>query len=157
MNSTHRVGLAVGAAVAIAIGMPRVASAQVPGDPCAPLTAVQVAGVVGAKVGAGTKITPTACQWMWTDEETSTIRVTLQFLGADEVGSGTGTLPGVTMAPAPGLGDAAFYETVTSADLATLTVKKGSVAFVVRIYGVAGSSKQMAMERSLALDVLAKL
>jgi hypothetical protein len=36
-------------------------------------------------------------------------------------------------------------------------VKKGDVVFIVRIYGVHDPDKQMAIEKSLALDIVAKL
>jgi hypothetical protein len=64
-------------------------------------------------------------------------------------------LPGVTKAPVSGIGDDAVFTTIGG--LTTPSVKKGKIAFIVRLYGVPGQAKQMAVEKSLAVDVLAKL
>ncbi len=64
-------------------------------------------------------------------------------------------LPGIKKTAASGIGDDAVYATVGS--LTTLSVMKGKVAFVVRIYGVHDQAREMAMEKALALDVIAKL
>jgi hypothetical protein len=64
-------------------------------------------------------------------------------------------LPGSAKTSVSGVGDDAVYATFGS--LTTLAVKKGKIAFVVRLYGVPGQAKQMAIEKSLALDIVAKL
>lgn len=125
-------------------------------EPCGVLTQAQVGGVLGTSVGAGEKITPTACQWMARKPTGDAIRrLTVQFESADGYEKSKTPLPGITKTAASGIGDDAFYTTVAS--LTTLTVKKGKEVFVVRLYGVPGADKQKAMEKSLALDVAAKL
>ena len=64
-------------------------------------------------------------------------------------------LPGVTKTSTSGIGDDAFYTAVST--LTTLAVKKGRTVFTVRIYGVHEQSNQMAMEKTLAGNVLARL
>ncbi len=60
----------------------------------------------------------------------------------------------ITNTPASGLGDDAVY--VTVGKLATLAVKKGSVYFFLRVYGLP-LDQIKAKEKTFALDVLAKL
>ena len=60
-------------------------------------------------------------------------------------------LPGVAKTTVSGIGDDA-----TLGRQASPSVKKGKVVFIVRLYGVPGQAKQVAMEKSLAVDVLAK-
>ena len=155
MNSKKRMALIACVTASLAAGGARAAYAQGPSDPCSPLTQPQVSAAVGVTVSQGEAITPHACQWRWTNHTTSTVRITLQFLDAQDLGDLKTSLPGIMKTPAPGLGDDAAYAKVGA--LTTLSVKKGNVGFVVRLYGVAGHAKQMAIEKTLALDVLPKL
>ena len=155
MALKNRMIIILSVTVVIAAGESRASPALAPSDPCSPVTQTEVSAVVGVTVGPGEKITPKACQWMWTNNTTSTVRVTLQFLDAQDLGDMRAGLPGIKKTPISGLGDDAVYTTVGT--LTTLSVKKQSVGFVVRLYGVPGQPKQMAMEKTLATKVLAKL
>lgn len=155
MSAMLRKVLLAGVVVALMVYGSGTAGAQGPADPCAPLSRGQVASAVGVAVGAGLKITPRACQWMWTDNVNSTVRVTLQFLRGSDFAGMKAPLPGIKETAVSGLGDDAFFTTVST--LTTLSVKKGGVAFVVRIYGVDGQTKQEGMEKTLAQAVLSKL
>jgi hypothetical protein len=53
------------------------------------------------------------------------------------------------------VGDAAFYNTLGA--FTSLGVQKGSTVFVVKIYGIADPSKQMAIEKALAANVISKM
>jgi hypothetical protein len=56
-----------------------------------------------------------------------------------------------TKAPVSGTGVDAFAE--SAGPLNTLYVKKGSVTFMVRVYGVADPARQLAIEKPLAQSV----
>ncbi len=107
-------------------------------------------------MGKGDPIGTTGCAWATAAQEnTPYIRVTVSFLDGSAFAGMKTPAPGVKQTAAGGIGDDAFYATVGS--LTTLSVKKGSVVFVVRLYGIHDQAGQMAMEKSLALDVIAKL
>jgi hypothetical protein len=132
------------------------AGAQLPSDPCALLTPAQVSGVLGGTVGKGEPIGSTGCAWATPPQGTAPyLRATLSLWDGSAFAGMKAPLPGIKNEPAPGIGDDAVYATVGS--LTTLSVKKGNVAFVVRLYGVHDQARQMAMEKALALDVIAKL
>lgn len=62
---------------------------------------------------------------------------------------------GITKTPVSGVGDDAYY--ITTPGLGTgLNVKKGNSAFQIRVNGFPVDQTK-AMEKTLALDVLAKL
>lgn len=67
-------------------------------------------------------------------------------------------LRGMSRTPVSGLGDDAFYTTMGTSpkQLATLSVKKGSTAYLIKVYGPSVTD-QMSMEKTLAANVLAKL
>jgi hypothetical protein len=152
MSGTHRALLIAGV---LAASCARTASAQAH-DPCALLTPAQIQVVLGAKVGSGQPIGSTGCSWSAAAAaNTHAAMVTLSLVDASGFTTMKTPLPGVAKNGASGIGDDAFYTTVST--LTTLSVKEGNVAFVVRLYGVPGQSKQEAVEKSLALDVLKKV
>jgi hypothetical protein len=155
MNSKHPMVLIVGIVCALAVCSARTAYAQAPSDPCTLLTQAQVSAVLGVTVSPGQPISTTGCEWSPQQPSSFNARVTVSLWDAQAFAGMKTPLPGVTKTPVSGVGDEAVYATI--AGLTTLSVKKGKVAFVVRIYGVPGQAKQMAMEKSLALDILAKL
>jgi hypothetical protein len=158
MNIPHQQLLIAGMVCTLAVWNARPASAQQPGkqpDPCALLTPAEVGGVMGVKVGTGSPIGTTGCQWDATPQSGSHARATLQLWGADAFNGMKTPLPHITKTRAGGIGQDAVYATVGS--LTTLSVKQGKVAFVVRLYGIEGQDKQMAMEKALASDVVARL
>jgi hypothetical protein len=158
MDSKHRMGFVVGIVCALAACSSRTAYAEAPTDPCALLTPAQVSAVVGVTVGAGQPIGTTGCQWSTATQGNPTnapVRATLALWDAAAFADMKTPLPGFTKTPASGIGEDAVYATART--LTTLGVKKGNVAFVIRLYGVPGQDKQMATEKALALDVLAAL
>ncbi len=122
-------------------------------DPCALLTPAQVGGTLGNGVGAGAPIGTTGCQW--TVASDPSLRATLTLSSADQWAMMKTPLPNITKTAASGIGDDAFFTTLGT--LTTLSVKKGTTVIVIRIYGVTGQAKQEAMEKTLALDAIARL
>jgi hypothetical protein len=62
----------------------------------------------------------------------------------------------VTITPASGIGDGAYYTNIGTT-ITNFIVKKGSVSFKLALYGATPPDKAIAMERTLALQVVAKL
>lgn len=158
MDLQHRMGFVVGAVCALAACSSRAAYAEAPPDPCALLTPAQVSAIVGVTVGAGQPIGTTGCEWSTATQAaptTARVRASLVLWDATAFADMKAPLPGFTKTPASGIGEDAVYATART--LTTLSVKKGNVSFVVRLYGVQGQDKQMAMEKALALDVLGAL
>ena len=121
-------------------------------DPCSLLTPTQVSAILGAPVAAGQPIASTGCSWSATGTKMFT---TISMLDANSFAAAKTPRAGLTKTPVTGIGDDAVYTTV--GPFVTLSVKKGSTAFVLRVYGVTDQNKQMALEKSLALDIVAKL
>lgn len=155
MNS--RVMLVAIAAVLVACaGSARITYAAPPANACSLLTPAQVSAVVGAPVGAGTPFSPTntkACRWLAIG---AAVKIQVQlFLKDARTFAYTKMLThGVV---ASGIGDDAIYSTAPRGP-SILSVKKGDAVFDVHVlsYGLA-DDKVKTMERTLALNVLAKL
>jgi hypothetical protein len=162
MDSKHRMGLVVGIVCALAACSSRVAYAQAPGDACALLTPAQVSTILGVTVGAGHSIGTTGCAWSTPGRQvTSTHPQVSAKVTLDDVTSFSKetALPGVTMTSVSGIGEDAVYATFGRMipPLTMLSVKTAKANLVVELLGVPGQDKQMAMEKSLALGVLARL
>ena len=133
---------------------PRVAGAQVPSNPCAQVTAAEVSAALGETVEAGQQAGTKTCTWV-ANKPTHQI-VTLMFSPpGDWTTRKTRQMPGVTKATVSGVGDEALAETL--GNLTTLFVKKGSTIFMVRVYGVPDIGRQLAIEKSIAQKVAAKV
>ena len=132
----------------------RAAGAQVPSNPCAQVTAAQVSAALGEAVGAGQQAGTKTCSWS-ADKPTHQI-VTLMFSPpGDWTTRKTRQMPGTTKASVSGVGDDAIAETL--GNLTTLFVKKGSTIFMVRVYGVPSSARQLAIEKPIAQTVASKV
>ena len=126
-----------------------------PTNACALLTTAQVSAVVGTSVSAGTPLFPTdkkVCRWHGTK-----IQVQLFLKNAEAFASAKMAFPGKVVVSASGIGDDAVY-TSGGRTPAVLSVRKGDVSFNLHVlsYGLP-DDKVKAMEKALALDVLAKL
>jgi hypothetical protein len=154
MANTHWVGAVLGLASALGASGVRTVGADVGENWCGLLTPAQISGVVGATVGAGQPIGTTGCSWSAASPH---VIVTISQIDAGTFGTATTPIAGVVKTPLSGVGDAAIYTTLGQAPrtLTTLSVKKGSTAFVVKLYGIQGDGAQMAMEKTLALDAVA--
>ena len=100
----------------------------------------------------GKKINATACAWSAVNAK---VKMTIALWEATGFERMKAPIAGITKTPIAGLGDDAFYAKV--GQFMVLNVKKGDVVFIVRIYGIRDPDKQMAIEKSLALDIVAKL
>jgi len=129
------------------------ADAQAGPAPCSLLTSAEVSAVVGVNVGAAQPIATTGCSWT-----APHIIVSVSLWDANEWGKLKTPLAGMSKTSVAGLGDDAFFSTMGSAEkqFTTLTVKKGSTAYVIKVYG-GNATDQMSKEKTLAGNVLAKL
>ena len=129
------------------------AVAQAAPEPCKLLSQTQVSAALGVTVGAGQPIGTKGCSW--SSEKPHEI-VTLSLWPPEQWDRlKASPIPGTTNAPAPGLGDDAFYTTV--AQYTVLYVKKGQTVYLFKVYGVQDKAKQMSAEKKLAQHALAKL
>jgi hypothetical protein len=129
------------------------AEAQAGPAPCSLLTSAEVSAAVGTNVGSAQPIATTGCSWT-----APHVIVSVSLWDANDWGKMKTPLAGTSKTSVAGLGDDAFFTTLGSADkqFATLTVKKGSTAYVIKVYG-GNAADQMAKEKTLAANVLAKL
>ena len=127
-------------------------------DACALLTTQQAAAVTGVAMGAGAHVTPTfvkTCTWVSSGDNPHEI-ATLSFLDPQAFAAGRVPLvKSITVAPASGIGDAAYY--VVVGNLVTLMVKKGNVVLKAALYAEIPLDKRKAIERALALQALNKI
>lgn len=153
MQSKHTVLVAAFVSLLVSTGA-RDASAQAPSNPCSPLTAAQVSAALGETVSAGRQGPPPTCTW-----EANTPKheiVTLMYSPPGDWNTRkTHQIPGMSMAPVSGVGDDALA--MSAGTLTTLFVKKGSVTFMVRVYGVPDSARQLAIETPIAKQVASAL
>ena len=130
-----------------------------PGDVCSLLTQAQVSAVLGVPVGAGERVVPSSplmCGWAQPGGPTATSkRVVVSIITIDQFTHEKTPLQGITETSASGIGDEAHYMTTPGFGTG-LSVKKGSYAFKVRVYGYS-LDQIKAMEKTLAQDILAKL
>jgi|SRR5580704_10114003 hypothetical protein len=132
----------------------KTAAAQSGPTPCGLLTSGQVTAVVGVSVGAAQPIANTGCSW-----SAPHMIVTVSLWDGNKWDQLKAPLPGANRSSVSGLGDDAFYTTLGPASgkqIATLTVKKGSTAYLIKVYGPS-VTEQMSMEKALAGSVLTKL
>jgi len=128
-------------------------------DPCSLLTPAQVSSVLGVNVGAGKNLVSTVCDWSMPNPPQGVavkkVTVTLQKPQAFAYAKMPVNSKEITKTPVNGIGDDAVYGT-TSGKLATLTVKKGEVVFVVRVSGFPLDQLED-KEKTLAREIVGKL
>jgi hypothetical protein len=132
----------------------RTAAAQSAPTPCSLLTSAQVTAAVGVSVGAAQPIANTGCSWSGPH-----MMVTVSLWDGNKWEQMKTPLSGMSRTPVSGLGDDAFYTTMGPASgkqLATLSVKKGITAYLIKVYGPSVTD-QMSMEKTLAGNLLAVL
>ncbi len=173
MRSKTVLGAIIIAIFTIAAATAPPASAAPPSDACALLTAAQVSAVVGVQVAAGTHITPTYLKsCVWEPPGGATVQFASFLLDIDSADSWAGAKAmlqavanspenkankgGVTMTPASGIGDDAYYSSAGTS-YTKLIVKKGAVSLQIEVSSNAPVEKKRAMEKALALQVLSKL
>jgi len=128
--------------------------AQAPADPCSQVTAAQVSSALGETVGAGQKSNTVTCTWI-ADKPVHQVVTLMYSPPGDWDTRKTRQMPGITKSSVSGVGDDAIAETL--GNLTTLFVKKGTTTFMVRVYGVPATDKQLAIETPIAQAVAGKL
>jgi hypothetical protein len=134
-------------------------------DACALLTSAQIAGVLGFNATGGPMVPGHSeiCVWAAaTDPMHKGKHASLSFLvplgsRTPKLRFETGKTPvsGVPKAPVSGIGDDAYYTTLSGLGT-TLSVLKGETAFQIIVAGFADADVK-AKEQTLALQVLGKL
>ena len=130
----------------------QVGSAQGTAGRCAVLTPAAVSSALGATVDAGKPIFDYGCSWQSSEPH---IIVSISVGDVTKYKTWTGSVLGVTKSSVSGLGDDAVTGTLGS--LTSLWVKHGKNAFQLRVYGVSDPTRQLAIEKTLARDVLKQL
>jgi hypothetical protein len=136
----------------------RVAFAAPPSDACSLLTTAQVSDVLGVSVKSGDHVvatSPTMCGWSGPGGPANSKRVVASIISVDMFNHEKTPLTGIVETQAPGLGDDAHCMTTPGFGTG-LSVKKGSFAFKIRVYGFSDDVLKQ-KERELAQKVLAKL
>jgi hypothetical protein len=126
-------------------------------DPCNLLTQAQVSAALGGDVGAGQHFAKTVCQWSAPGPPTPNAKKLMLTL-QDPRAFAYAKMPvghGVTKTPVSGVGDDAVSGTTPGLGT-VLTVKKGSVVFVVHVFGFPTDQAE-AKEKTLALQILSRL
>ena len=137
----------------LSTGVQRV-SAQASSNPCSPVTATQVSTALGETVDAGKQGPPPTCTWIANAPKHEI--VTLMYSPPGDWNTRKNRqMPGLTNVPVSGVGDDAIA--ISAGSLTTLYAKKGSATFMVRVYGVPDSAKQLAIETQIAKQVASKL
>ena len=153
MQFNHAALVAAFASLLLSTGASTV-RAQAPSNSCAQVTAAQVSTALGETVSAGKQGPPPTCTW-----EANTPKheiVTLMYSPPGDWNTRkTHQIPGMSMTPVSGVGDDALA--MSAGTLTTLFVKKGSVTFMVRVYGVPDSARQLAIETPIAKQVASAL
>jgi hypothetical protein len=142
------------ASVLVASGGLRAAGAQAPSNPCAQITAAAVSAALGETVAAGQQAGTKTCSWS-ADQPAHQVVSLMYSPPGDWTTRKTRPMLGVTKASVIGVGDEAFAE--TAGKLTTLYVKKRGTIFMVRVYGVPDPGRQLAIEKSVAQAVAAKV
>ncbi len=160
LNAIRIFVLMVGAAAAPCAGA---ASAS---DACSLLSQAQLSAALAVQMDAGKYVTPgftRTCTWAPSSGATAAIKFfTLYLQAADGFDAGKGMLQmgqgkGLAVVTSlSGVGEDAYYASFGS-NITSLFVKKGNVAFKLTWYGATAPEKVMAVEKTLALQVLSKL
>ena len=120
--------------------------------PCALLAPNEVSGALGATVWPPQPIATTGCSWV-VDHPHLIVSLSLwPGSGFDQMKA---PYPNATKSAVSGVGDDAVSATIGT--YVTLSVKKGDVAFVVKVYGISDPAKAAAIEKNLALLVAGRV
>lgn len=139
---------------------PRSDVAQPPADACSLLTTEQVSAALGGSVGPGKALTKGVCQWTQLGKPGDALLKLDITLITPEHFTRLKTVTVGTVANVSGLGDEAFYSTLTQGHttLATLNVKKGSSAVTIRVSGGTKPAEEyQAKEKAVAVALVPKI
>ncbi|MBZ5660061.1 MAG: hypothetical protein LAO08_06605 [Acidobacteriia bacterium] len=175
MRSKISLAVSIFAIFLICAGAALPANAAPAEDACALLTQAQVSAALGIPVGAGTYVTPTyvkTCTFSVSgDSAKSVSAVTISYQSADGYAAAKGFMEQAKARTtvennkdagkfqndtASGIGDDAFY-TSMGTGYTGLLLKKGNVSLKIAIYGNLPAEKKKDVEKTLALQALAKI
>lgn len=145
----------VAAAFLFILALPRGAFAAPPAEACALVTAAQVGNVLGVPVQAGEPLVPGNATLCGFGGSGAAKRVVTSIITPVMFANEMHPLKGIQEEQVSGLGDDAHFMTTPGFGTG-LSVKKGSFAFKVRVYGFP-IEQTKAKEKALAQEVLAKL
>lgn len=149
-----RISVAVAAFVFV-VGVPRVSFAAPPTDACSLVTAAQVSAALGVPIGAGERIVPSSPKLCGFGGAGAAKRVVTAIITPEMFDHEKHPLQGIKEEQLSGVGDDAHYMTTPGFGTG-LSVKKGSFAFKVRVYGFPLEQVEQ-KEKTLAQEILAKL
>ena len=165
MNWKPRIAAILGTLFVFAMCSSRVAYTAPPADTCSLLTPAQVSAAL--EVPAASKsLGPKVCFWDQTGVKPGSPRrrvdVVMLIMQGYTQGYAVAQMPNAPTSAThvSGLGDDAYYLSMTSGKGMELRVKKGTIAFGIRVQrsGTPFTIDQIkAKEKALAQDVLAKL
>ena len=170
----YKTTLAVFAVTAFMTAAAPSSPAVPPDNPCALLTQDQVSAALGVTVGAPLRTSTIlkTCTWVQVGagliggkslqvilrtaddhDKDKALMKQMSAMAKEDEDDAT-----ITVTSVSGLGDDAFYTTMSPGPRATLSVKKGNVAFNVAVQSSQiPVEKQKAIEKTLAPQILAKL
>ena len=134
-------------------------------DACLLVTQAQLSAALGVAMAAGTHTTPEyvkTCTWSPSGGATKSLKfVTLDLQPGDGFDRAKALMEqfkpkNAVINSVSGVGDEAYF-TSFGGSINNLMVKKGSVAFKLAIYGDTPPEKAMAVEKTLASQILSKL
>jgi hypothetical protein len=155
----HAFGIAVAAAVSPYV---LVAGGPSPTDACLLLTPAEASAVLGEKIlpgqhPPGGKITKICLYSSSTDPSIGDKKAIVAIITVQSFNNGKIPMQGITKTPVSGIGDDALF-IVTSGFGVGLNVRKGDVAFQVRVNGdKLAIPVEEEMEKALAKEVLKRL
>jgi len=164
MNWKSKVAVVLGTFLVLAICGSQTAYAAPPTDACSLLTPAQVSAALGAP--AVGKSVGSLCMWVQTGVKPGSPRrradVGILIMQGYTQAYAIAKMPNAPTSATrvSGLGDDAYYFAMASGQAMELRVKKGNVAFAIRVHrsGTPFTTDQIkAKEKALAQDVLAKL
>ena len=126
-------------------------------DACSLITADEAAAAVGQPVAAGAVPEPGAHSCLFATRALSADGVEISITGLDTFNPTQKSIPGLTITPVSGIGDAAYYLSM-GAGSDVLEVRKGSTTFSVSILRKGASDVQLqGDEKTLALAILGRI
>jgi hypothetical protein len=134
-------------------------------DACLLVTQARLSAVLGVSMAAGAHTTPTyvkTCTWLPSGGGTKSLKfVTLNLEAGDGFERGKNMMlqmkpKNTVVTPVSGIGDDAYY-IAFGTTITNLMVKKGNISFKLAFYGETAPEKVMAMEKTLALEIVGKL
>ena len=126
-------------------------------DACSLITADEVAAVLGEPVAAGVVPEPGTTSCIFVDSAKATNSVEISITSGVDFNPNKKSIPGLTITPVSGVGDAAYYVSL-GAGYMTLNVRKGQTTFTVSVLLKGASDDQLqAGEKTLAVAAAGRI